>query len=326
MRVYAGPRFTDDFNGLMLGPLAIVRQKFGWDGVDTMFAALPLLLALLVLLLCLLEGLAWLLRLDRDDQAAASLAWSWRTLPAAVLWLLVGTGLFFLASYIGDVAPGPFTYVFLPLASVLAWLCTLPFFALNRMELRRPRPRLLWRPAWPGTQALMLVILIFIACAGVQLAIDAASVAQTGEPLQRWILAVDIAWSFVVLLPLAAAIYLWVNRSDAAGLRADWRRLYSRRTLGAMLVLQCRWFIVVLLAVILPFAVLGALMTYVVPQVEEWQRAAGTNATTAARMLLRSARMLFDYGWVAFAFLSVGLLAAEGRLLVSLGLAGEEAD
>lgn len=326
LRVYAGPRFTADFNSWMLGPLAIVQQELGWDIVATMFAALPLLLALLILLLCLLEGLAWLLRLDREDQAAASLAWSWHALPAAGLWMLVGTGLFFLASYIGEVVPGPSTYVILPFASALAWLCTLPFFALNRMELRRPRPRLLWRPAWPGAQALMLVILIFIACAGVQLGIDAASAALVGEPLQRWIVAVDIAWSCVLLLPLAAALYLWLNRTNAAGLRADWHRLYSRRALGALLVLQCRWFVVVLLVVVLPFAVLGTLMTYVVPQVEEWQRASGADPTMVARVLLRSARLLFDYGWIAYAVLPVGLLVAEGRLLVSLGLAGDEAD
>lgn len=257
--------------------------------------------------------------LDPDRMAVDAVLW---VLRSKTLWLaLAGTVLLSVAGLSFPSGTGDYVIGASEIAGLVFMFLT-PFAAWNARTLRESRLSAWWRPRWPGWQAIVLAV--GIAAMGGILELSVSLLPRLTDSTRTLFFAnvADEAVSFLAWLFLAIA---WIERST---IEAAWRsflRFLHWRRLRALLW-QTLLAAVVAMGVAVPILMAVVLAIYVVPQYEEFARVSGVPLIWPLRAMWQVSRrlqelMLFPAVLVALQF---GL--AQGRLLVSLGIADRSQD
>jgi hypothetical protein len=309
----------------MIGYLQPLRDHLGLDILQTMFLALPLVFIALLIALTIIESLIWWLRMDPEDRAWSSVFWALRSWKAMLLWTLplwlmpmamaaltselIGTG--DLWAYLGVV--------------MVAYLLGLPFLVLNAANYGSSGPKLIWRPAWPGGQAVMYGVLFLAVYAAAEFSLNALEEIDGISPMLA--AAIDLTILFAALRPTAFCLFVWLNRSILSPAGRGRNGPFSYRTLAALLLLQLRGEMLAFLVVGVPVVSASVLLIFVVPQLEEVLRSSGEVFSPIVLGAIRLARWFGGYGeLLAIVFGSWLVMASQARLFNLLGLAGSPRD
>ncbi len=238
---------------------------------STVLFAVFLLCLLPVLLVNALRGVC-----DGKSCAQASLLWPLRARSfwlACLAWAVGGTGLALFAQ-------GQRVVEWVPmLLSVLA-LWASPFLCANPSTLDAVAPSAWWRPAWPGTRALLICLLlwgIYLAASFVLaqlISINPGSFASSG------LLLLDGLLCICVLIGSTAA---WLNRGHWPRVQSDlwmiWRNGFPREFVWQGLVLA-----VIMLALAVPVLLNALAAIFLIPQYQQWSGVAGTPLPSLMRL------------------------------------------
>jgi hypothetical protein len=266
-------------------------------GLMPLLWSLPVAIALAgVLLQVALEAIFWVLRLDRADHAWSSFTWTLRSAPAVLLWILIGAALA-MAGYWGldRLAVGG-EAMLLSFVLPVAWLLTAPFLAGNAANVTPARPRLFWRPRWPGWFAFLLGLVLSIVLFAVGWYVEAELAEWRGDAAVAYRLLLDEVVRYVGLLLVAYAGFAWLNRRSTWLARGDWPRVWNRASLGALLVAIVRpwgWAVVGL-----PIIACTIVVIFFVPQVEDSLLGQGQTLSPTWRAFVVSMRAVAQWWWL----------------------------
>ena len=248
--------------------------------------------ALLVLVLGRLAE--WISRkLDPQDHGWTSIAWTIRSTPGIVLWLMVFAMLGYAAEYLG---PGSWDETFIGLAVVCALVVGLA--AANRANVLGAKPPLFWRPAWPGLAAVLMALLWLISMWFVSLVEPAFDAWLDSQGLGWRVTAglIGLVLSFAWVVPRSIVLFVWLNRRPAPTFGTAFSRACSAQALGPLLASDLRWFAITL-ALAWPVLVCSLLATYYIPQLEELAQRGGQQLAEPMVAFVRAYRWFAGYGW-----------------------------
>ena len=301
--------------------LAQVHALFGVDLFGAMYLAVAAIFVAVLVGLLSLEAVAWRLRLDSDDLSVTAMRWTARAVPAVALLWVIGAILVVLSAVFAQGFHGAGVANYVPTAVAgLAWL-GLTFFALNADELRPPLPSLFWRAAWPGLQALLVGLVLGAVIAALNWAAGAA-VAAASLPAPA-VLAIYFGAAIASLWPLSAILSLWLNRAPLRWLKQVASRIFSRRTLSALLVLDVRMVVWASLVFLVPATIVFVMLLLLVPLADAFNQQTGANFPALVSASIAFAKRCQAWWWVLVPIFPTLLLVARGRLYVLLGMVGE---
>ena len=317
-------RYRDAFfgNGLtpssvMQGPLALLKASFGMDIFDVGVAIVVIGFVLLLVVLTVLEWLAWRCRFDPADLTVTSLRWTLRAVPTVIAWSFAGVVLIGIAVKLAQPLDTIAGLVVIGTAGAIAW-SILPFISLNRDELQRDVPGWFWRPAWPGWQAVVAGLALFIVTVGLNW-FTSDFLGEDSLPLSVTTV-IDLAVFVVTLWPSSAFLYLWINRTGFSNVAGQAHRVFSWRTLAALFLIDARVTVWFLLGAGVPILVSALLLIFVIPQVQEFNRATGEMFSWPMSLAIQVSAFFRDYWWAFAPSLLALLFSARGRLYVLLGM------
>jgi hypothetical protein len=280
--------------------------------------------AALALVAIAFEALIYFLRLDRGDHAWSSVVWSFRGWPAALAWTVLP-----LALLTAPLARGEwetwwaiaFAYIWVPLYLVPLLL---PFFVLKPDYLRATKPRLSFRPAWPGwLPALVLLGPALLSMWGALVTNTTFLDVYVPEP-PRWLLiaALPVAVVAAFFLPMVGRL-LWLNARVGTSFRECARAALRPRVFLPRIVLWIRWFACVALVMLVGFPA-WLFVAVIFPQLDG---RLPVPSDPGLLLLVNASRFVWCYWWLfalggAAAFQLLLTWSEEvgcGRLLLELG-------